>query len=111
MSNYCSIHPCPAGIPPEDPERLQGPEVGQLVWYEGYGKYIPAQVCRVVERSYVWGPGDHNFRNADGTFGMRRYDWKVVDFGKSRLVVDDKDLTIIEPGMKMADPSVKAGAE
>lgn len=70
-------------IPPERPERLQGPEIGALCLYRG-------AVVRVVERSYVWAPGDRSYGG-----GSRRYDLKVIDRGapKGRLLVDDKDLT------------------
>src|SRR4029079_11839642 len=80
--------------PVEQPGRLQGPEVGALCLYQG--RYDPEPiVVRVVERSYVWAPGDPSYRG-----GSRRYDWKVIDRGqKGRLVVDDKDLTPIEAGV------------
>jgi hypothetical protein len=82
-------------IPPERPDKLQGPEVGALVLYR-HERYQPDPiVVRVVERSYVWAPGDRSYGG-----GSRRYDLKVIDRGaKGRIVVDDKDLTAIEPGV------------
>lgn len=78
-------------IPPERPERLQGPEIGALCLYQGTRDAEPVTV-RVVERSYVWGPGERSYGG-----GSRRYDWKVIDRpGRGRLVVDDKDLRPVE---------------
>lgn len=74
-------------IPPERPEKLQGPEIGTRWLYQGRHDPEP-MIVRVVERSYVWAPGDPSYHG-----GARRYDWKVIDRGaKGRLVVDDKDL-------------------
>jgi hypothetical protein len=74
--------------PPERPERLQGPEIGALCVYQSRYREGP-ELARVIERSYVWAPGDPAYHG-----GARRYDWSVVRFdsGKS-LCVDDKDLT------------------
>lgn len=77
-------------IPAERPERLQGPEVGALC------RYVPRsgvqEIVRVVERSYVWAPGDASYGG-----GSRRYDWKVIERQtKGRLCVDDKDLAPVE---------------
>jgi hypothetical protein len=53
---------------------------------------------RIVERSYVWGPGDPAYHG-----GARRYDWKVIDRGsKGRTVVGDEKLTPIETGAILA---------
>ena len=83
-------------IPPERPERLQGPEVGTLCLYRS--KYEPAPVVvSVLERSYVWAPGERSYGG-----GARRYDWKVIARGSNgtrRLCVDDKDLTPLVEGM------------
>ena len=80
-------------IPPERPEKLQGPEVGSRVMYRSasYPQYDgPATV---TERSYVWGPGDPSYRG-----GSRRYDWKIIRFDTGKtMCVDDKDLTPIQP--------------
>lgn len=75
-------------IPPENPARLQGPEVGARVEYVNprYPQYNgPATV---TERSYVWAPNDPAYHG-----GARRYDWKVIRFDSGRtMCVDDKDL-------------------
>ena len=78
--------------PPERPERLQGPRVGDRVIHrsERYPQFDgPATV---TEASYVWGPGDPAYHG-----GSRRYDWKVIRFdtGKS-MCVDDKDLESVQ---------------
>lgn len=82
----CSHYP----IPPEQPERLRGPEIGARVMYRSlrYPQYDgPATV---TERSYVWAPGERS--------GSRRYDLKVIRFDRGgTLLVDDKDLTALEP--------------
>ena len=73
-------------IPPERPERLQGPEVGTLCVYRNPRSQWDGQTVEIVERSYVWAPGERT--------GSRRYDLKVIRFvatGKTMLV-DDKDL-------------------
>lgn len=91
--------------PPERPEKLQGPEVGTLCNYLSRGGVH--EIVRVLERSYVWGPGDPSYRG-----GSRRYDWKVIErlriegttfVGTGRtLCVDDKDLTPIHPATEYA---------
>jgi hypothetical protein len=76
-------------IPPENPDRLQGPEVGTLCLYSSRYQTEP-MVVRLLERSYVWGPGDPSYHG-----GARRYDWKVIARGPNgtrSLCVDDKDL-------------------
>jgi hypothetical protein len=76
-------------IPVENPERLQGPEVGaECIYTRRNGT---TERVTVTERSYVWAPGDPAYHG-----GSRRYDWKVIarSMGRS-LVVDDKDLTPI----------------
>jgi hypothetical protein len=74
--------------PAENPARLQGPEAGAPVWYQG--RYQPEPVAAVVlERSYVWAPGDPSYHG-----GARRYDWKVIRIGPTRsLCVDDNELS------------------
>lgn len=81
-------------IPPERPEKLQGPEVGALVLYQD-DRYQPEPiVVRVVERSYVWAPHDPAYHG-----GARRYDLKVIDRGpKGRLLVDDAKLSPLPLG-------------
>jgi hypothetical protein len=83
-------------IPPERPGLLQGPEVGALCLYQDRYQTEP-MVVRVLERSYVWAPGDPSYHG-----GARRYDWKVIARGPNgtrTLCVDDKDLTQITEGM------------
>lgn len=100
-------HPCTAAarecihlpIPPERPEKLQGPEVGTLCLYQS--KYQPEpMVVRVLERSYVWAPGDRSYGG-----GSRRYDWKVIARGPNgtrTLCVDDNDLSPLAEGTTLA---------
>lgn len=83
-------------IPPERPERLQGPEVGALCLYQGRNDPSPV-VVRVLERSYVWAPGERT--------GTRRYDLKVIARGPNgtrHLLVDDKNLTPLVEGMTLS---------
>jgi hypothetical protein len=78
-------------IPPENPDRLQGPEVGALCYYQD-DRYQPEPtLVRVLERSYVWGPNDPSYHG-----GSRRYDEKVVQFldrPARTLVIADAKLT------------------
>jgi hypothetical protein len=84
--------------PAEDPTRLQGPEIGTLCVLRSNYDMFAERVVRVVARSYVWAPGDPNYGG-----GVRRYDWKVVEFAPGRhVVVDDKDLAPL--------PNQRAGA-
>ena len=78
-------------IPPEWPEKLQGPEVGaRVVYHSRYPKH-DGEAATVTERSYVWAPGDPAYHG-----GSRRYDWKVIRFDNgTSLCVDDKDLTVL----------------
>lgn len=80
-------------IPPERPERLQGPEVGALCLYQSSYQTSP-MVVQIIARSYVWAPGDRSYGG-----GSRRYDWKVIARGPNQtrtLLVDDKDLVTID---------------
>ncbi len=78
--------------PPERPERLQGPEVGALCVYHSKYPQWDGQEVEVIERSYVWAPGDPAYRG-----GSRRYDWKIVRFASGKtMCVDDADLTTRE---------------
>lgn len=80
--------------PAERPERLQGPEIDTLVRVTSRYDWLNGRVARILERSYVWAPGDPSYHG-----GARRYDWKVIQYGEGKtLVVDDKDLTPIEVG-------------
>lgn len=86
----CAHYP----IPPENPERLQGPEIGTLCLYESRYQHPPMIVC-VLERSYVWAPGERS--------QSRRYDLKVIDRGpRGHLLVDDKDLTPLREAEEQA---------
>lgn len=75
---------------PVNPDRLQGPLVGQFALYYD-------QVVRVIERSYVWAPEQHHEGGPlDGYHGTRRYDWSVIERGPDgyrTVVVNDTDLT------------------
>lgn len=76
-------------IPAERPDKLQGPEIGTLCLYQGRNDPSP-MVVRVLERSYVWAPGERS--------ASRRYDLKVIaraPNGTRRLLVDDKDLVAL----------------
>ena len=78
-------------VPPELPERLQGPEVGARVMYRSERYPANDGPATVTVRSYVWAPYDPAYHG-----GARRYDWKVIRFdtGKS-MCVDDKDLEVL----------------
>lgn len=77
-------------LPPENPDKLQGPEVGEHVMYRD-------KVVVVLRRSYVWSPGECR---ANG--GYRHYDWSVIAEGPGEyrsVVVNDTDLSPLPPGM------------
>jgi hypothetical protein len=93
--------PWPTGhpLPPENPDRLTGPEVGATVRYnnEAYPRW-DRMLVRVVARSYVWFPGECRSNG-----GYRSYDWTVIEWpvlswdGKvvwKSMVVDDKNLRV-----------------
>jgi hypothetical protein len=92
--HVCPNNAWPTGhpLPPVDPAKLTGPEVGEFVMYQN--KYRPndgAVVVKVLERSYVWSPGECRHKG-----GYRRYDWTVIEVGPDRyraVVVDDTDLS------------------
>lgn len=78
-------------IPPERPERLQGPEIGARVLYSSPRYPAMSGEATVTARSYVWGPGERSYGG-----GSRRYDSKVIRFDSGKtLLVDDKDLTAV----------------
>jgi hypothetical protein len=81
-------------IPPERPDKLQGPEVGaRVIFHSTYPRH-DGEAATVTERSYVWAPGDPSYHG-----GSRRYDWTVIRFdGGGSLCVDDKDLTSLTEG-------------
>jgi hypothetical protein len=84
-------------LPPVNPAKLVGPEVGTLcVLASKYSRH-DGLVVEVLERSYVWGPHDTSYHG-----GARRYDWSVIRFGPaSTMVVDDKDLTPLAVGTRV----------
>lgn len=97
MSHVCPKNAWPTGhpLPPVDPAKIVGPAVGSLAILTS--KYKPGRVVRVIENSYVWSPGECRHKG-----GYRRYDWSVIDDEHGyRVVVDDKDLLVIQPGMNL----------
>lgn len=80
---------------PENPEKLTGPLVGELVRYQY--KDNPPIVVKVLARSYVWSPEQHN---PSGYHGFRRYMDTVIQTRPTggRIVVLDTDLSPIEIG-------------
>ena len=109
MSEHiCNFNqPWPTGhpLPPEDPDKLRGPEVGEYMVYhhvrrwgtgDGNGGTVwheeaEDRIVRVIRRSYVWSPGECRSKG-----GYRRYDWSVIEEGPGEyrsVVVDDKDLS------------------
>lgn len=111
MYRPCDVAGCDHVTPvPEDPDKLQGPEVGTLCIYNdpGYPKW-DGMVVEVLRRSYVWSPEVHVGMNAHG---YRHYDWSVIRYGqpldngtllsKRTMVVDDDKLTPLEAGMRVA---------
>lgn len=104
MTHICDWmnSPWPTGHPPppENPAKLQGPEVGEIVRYgnEKYERW-DGMLMRVKARSYVWSPGECQSKG-----GYRHYDWKVVEWpvlnrkGKvvwTSMVVNDDKLTAV----------------
>jgi hypothetical protein len=90
---------CP--LPPVDPDRLTGPEVGQVVRYHD-PQFVrwDGTLMRVKERSYVWSPGECRSNG-----GYRHYDWTVVEWPVlsrdgtivwKSMVVDDVKLEVIK---------------
>lgn len=85
-------------LPPVREEKLTGPEVGQLCIITG--KYHTGSVVRVIERSYVWSPGECRSNG-----GYRRYDWSVItDDHGYQVVMNDTDLLPITTGMTLSIP-------
>jgi len=84
---------------PEDPSKLQGPELGYAVYHDKYAERDgrPADVAvRVIARSYVWAPEEHHDQTkVTGAHGYRNYDWSVIERGPGgyrAVVVSDTDL-------------------
>jgi hypothetical protein len=85
-------------IAPENPNLLEGPEVGSLVICRN--RYGPTRIARVIERSYVWAP-DQIYGDGHGlrVRGYRHYNWSVIeDQPGKRVVVNDTDLTPLRVG-------------
>ena len=99
--NPCKRSDCPhpGELTPENPDKLVGPELGELVVYQDprYERWHNT-VMRVTARSYVWSPEVHW---PSGYHGTRRYDWTVVAGAKGSMVVDDVKLIPLELGMKV----------
>lgn len=118
MEHVCRLSdPWPTGhpLPPEDPAKLQGPEVGEFMVYHHVKRYgtngpcdtagcvektnehgtvwheqVEDRIVRVIHRSYVWSPGECRAKG-----GYRHYDWSVIEEGPDEyrsLVVNDSDL-------------------
>lgn len=92
VCNWNSAWPIGHPLPPEDPDKLQGPEIGEpgvLYWNRYKQIYQPA---KIIARSYVWSPGECRHQG-----GYRHYDWSVIETFDGerwyRVVVDDADLT------------------
>lgn len=110
MWSPCKVAGCDHESPvPEDPDKLQGPEVGSLCIYQDtdFPRWH-GLVCKVLRRSYVWSPEVHVAMNRHG---YRRYDWTVIQFDKldgerpwdrRSMVVDDCKLVPLEVGLRVA---------
>lgn len=106
VCDWTSAWPTGHPLPPEEPSKLTGPEVGTFVMYQPAplrsGKHVdgelvwtetvrPAIVVEVLRRSYVWSPGECRSHG-----GYRRYDWTVIAEGPGEyrsVVVDDHQLS------------------
>jgi len=109
--NWRSAWPTGHQLPPEDPAKLTGPEVGQYMmyapkssttrWKDGVQTRDPDPepvVVRVIHRSYVWSPGECRHKG-----GYRRYDWSVIEKGPDKyraVVVNDSDLYPVDPAVR-----------
>ncbi len=85
--------------PVEDPARLIGPEVGSVHPYEGkYGG--PGQTAEVLQRSYVWSPGECRSNGGRRLYGSsvvrvivpRGGDERYPNGREYTVVVNDTDL-------------------
>jgi len=86
VCNFRSAWPIGHPLPEVNPDRLQGPEVGEIVSYKN-----GERIVEVLERSYVWSPGECRHKG-----GNRLYNAKVVrDINQPswRVVVNDSDLS------------------
>jgi hypothetical protein len=106
----CDVRGCDhETLVPEDPDKLQGPELGSLCIYqdEDFPRW-DGLVVEVIARSYVWSPERHVAMNAHG---YRRYDWSVIQFDtpdpehtwdRKTMVVDDDKLVPVDVGLRVA---------
>lgn len=91
---------CDGTLVPEDPARLEGPELGFAIYHDKYAEQRGEEadyVVRVIERSYVWSPELHGDpARLTGAHGHRHYDWSVIERGPGKyraVVVNDTDLS------------------
>lgn len=102
MSHVCSFNDAwPTGhpLPPEDPDRLEGPEVGTFWLYTSPYREDGTVVVRILARSYVWSPGECRQKG-----GYRHYDWSVVEEGPGgyrKVVVNDEHLSPLPEGSRV----------
>lgn len=112
VCNWNSAWPTGHPLPPEDPAKLQGPEVGAFMlyapkscssrWVDGAMVKDPDPepvVVRVLRRSYVWSPGECRSKG-----GYRHYDWSVIEEGPGEyraVVVNDTDLRPLPDGARV----------
>jgi len=85
---------------PEDPAKLEGPEVGDYCIYVDPRYRWHNTVVKVKSRSYVWSPEEHG----PNGHGIRHYDWTVIQTGSSgTMVVDDDKLVPLVLGTRVCD--------
>jgi hypothetical protein len=107
--DWKSAWPTGHPLPPEDPAKLQGPEVGAVMVLPGksYGVQHhtdgreptplpkpPDRTVRITARSYVWSPGECRSRG-----GHRNYGWSVIEDVNDpsyHVVVNDTDLVEVQ---------------
>ena len=92
VCNFRSAWPIGHPLPPVNPDRLQGPEVGTICTYTSHDG-SDVRTVEVLERSYVWSPGECRHKG-----GNRLYNAKVVrDINQPswRVVVNDSQLEVI----------------
>jgi len=107
-AHVCPNNAWPTGhpLPVENPAKLEGPEIGTAMILRGRGLIIDGvrepdtfEVVRVIERSYVWSPGECRSNG-----GYRHYDWSVIERGPDRyrvVVVNDTDLSPLPEGERI----------
>ncbi len=91
MYNACLKPECEWAPVPEDPNKLQGPELGAKVIYNdpSFPRWDGMEY-EVKARSYVWSPEKHG----PNGHGIRHYDWTVIRNEGGGMVVDDNKLTL-----------------